>query len=363
VSNHQADIHSPSDSSGADHFREGYPLVSIVIPCYNEETFIGTILENILSQDYPRESLEVLIVDGFSTDQTRSVIQSYTSLYSFIRLVDNEKQFVPFALNLGIAGSKGEVIMIMGSHSVYPNNYVSVLVAALYDLNADNVGGICDTLPMDDSVRAHSIASVLSSRFGVGNAYFRIGTNKRMKVDTVTFGCYRREVFDKIGRFDEELLRNQDDEFNARLIRNGGSIWLLPEIKIGYYARGTVLSLLRMYYQYGLFKPLVSQKNKGPATLRQLIPPCFVIFLVGGIVLSFFWTLFRPVFLGVLALYLLIDLSFCITISQKKKSASMMLYMPWLFFLLHCSYGVGYIAGIVNFVLLKKRKIIISSNR
>ena len=351
------------EGQGSGQHRDDTPFVSIIIPCYNEEKYIGTILSNILSQDYPREFLEVIVVDGMSLDKTRAIIRTFETKYSFIHLADNPERFVPFALNLGITRSKGEVIMIMGSHSVYPDDYVSALVKALFDLQADNVGGVCDTTPPIPTLKANAIARVISSPFGVGNSYFRIGADKRMKVDTVTFGCYHRSVFDKIGLFDEDLLRNQDDEFNSRLVRNGGSIYLIPEVRIVYYSRDRIGSLLKMFYQYGLFKPLVSRKIGKPTTIRQLVPFGFVLFIVCGLPLALMNQVFGGIFAAVLGLYVVIDFIFSVRICLQQRSPALFFFLPWLFFLLHLCYGSGYIAGLVNFVILKSKKTKIHSSR
>ncbi|MCX6248576.1 MAG: glycosyltransferase family 2 protein [Bacteroidetes bacterium] len=331
------------------------PLVSIIIPCFNEEKYISGILEDILNQDYPRELTEVLVVDGMSSDGTQAVIRQYQEKYLFIRLEINEQQFVPFALNLGIRRSKGEVIMIMGSHAKYPPGYISVLVKALIELNADNVGGVCVATPAEPSTRARAIAASLSSPFGVGDARFRIGAGKRMKVDTVTFGCYRRSVFERIGMFDEELLRNQDDEFNGRLLKNGGVIYLIPEVRILYYPRSTIKGVQRMYYQYGLFKPLVASRLGRPATIRQMVPPLFVLYLLSFLAASFFHPVFRIVFISVTGLYLLLDIVFSLRTCLRERSFRQLLYLPWLFPLIHLSYGWGYLTGIVKFIIFRKK--------
>ncbi len=333
--------------------------ISIIVPCYNEEKFIGTLLENILRQDYPRDQLEVFVVDGMSTDRTREIIGSYTALYPFIRLLENKKRYVPFAVNLAINESTGEVIVRMDSHAEYPPNYVSTLVKALADLHADNTGGIWITTPANSSLKAKAIAVATSSSFGIGNAYYRIGSSENRKVDTVPFGCYPRSVFDRIGLFDEELLRNQDDEFNARLIRSGGSIWLIPSVKITYYARDSIHAILRMFYQYGFFKPLVNRKIGTPATARQLVPPLFVLFLA-LITPAFFVNLIAGYsLLALFGIYILIDLLVTTRNCIKEKSGRLAFYLPWLFFLIHISYGTGYIAGIFRFLLLgwKPRKV------
>jgi glycosyltransferase involved in cell wall biosynthesis len=339
------------------------PAVSIIIPCLNEEKYIGTILANILEQDYPLELIEVLVVDGMSTDKTRSEVKSFRNKFSLINLIDNEKRFVPFALNLGIKKSTGDVIMIFGSHATYPSDYVSILVRSLYELKADNVGALVETRPPDGTLKARAIAEAISCPFGVGNAYFRTGAETRIQVDTVPFGCYPRAIFDKIGLFDEELIRNQDDEFNARLIRNGGKIWLIPEISLVYYSRSKISELLRMYYQYGFFKPLVLKKNRKPATLRQLVPSGFLLFLLCGLpaaILDFPFSLF---YLAVICLYGITDLYFSLKICFTRKLPGLFLYLPWLFLLLHFSYGAGYLAGIFYFILFKKKKYSIRTSR
>jgi len=339
------------------------PLVSIIIPCFNEEKYISGILDDILKQDYRKESLEVLVVDGMSSDGTQEIIRQYQKRYPFIRLEVNERQFVPFALNLGIHKSNGEVIAIMGSHAQYPPDYISSLVHALFELNADNVGGVCVATPAETTPRARAIAGALSSPFGMGNAMFRIGSRKRMKVDTVTFGCYRRSVFDKIGLFDEELLRNQDDELNGRLLKNGGVIYLIPEVRIAYYPRATLKGIQRMFYQYGLFKPLVALKLGRPATLRQLVPPLFVLFLMSFLAGSFIHPFIRAVFLLVTGLYILTNFLVTLRICLRDHSVIQSLYLPWLFLLIHLSYGWGYLVGIVKFIIFRKKIIVVKTSR
>lgn len=327
------------------------PFVSIIIPCYNEENFIPGLLEDLLHQDYPRDRMEILIVDGLSTDRTREIIAEYAAANPFIRLLDNEKRFVPFALNIAVRGSKGEVIIRMDAHAKYPPDYVSRLVRNLFELNADNTGGVWITVPGNKSLKALAISKVLSSPFGVGNALYRLNITKAQQTDTVPFGCYRRDVFDRIGFFDEDLLRNQDDEFNARLIRSGGSVWLIPDVKITYFARSSVGSLLRMFYQYGFYKPLVNRKTGRPATARQFAPPLFVLFLL---VFPLAGLIFKPLLLSWyagLCLYVLADLIFTFGVMLKSVKPALFFYLPWIFFLVHISYGWGYLSGIPAFLL------------
>ena len=183
-------------------------------------------------------------------------------------------------MNLGIAAAGGSVIVRMDAHVEYPGRLHLRAGGPLERSGADNVGGVCQTLPAGDSAVAKAVAFGMSHPLGVGNSHFRIGTLEDRWVDTVPFGCYRREVFDRIGLFDEELVRNQDDEFNLRLIRHGGRILLSPRIVCKYFARDSLAKLWRMYYQYGYFKPLVVRKVGGVMTIRQLLPPLFVLSLI-----------------------------------------------------------------------------------
>ena len=264
-------------------------MLSVIMPIYNEEKYIAKCLDSILEQDYPKENMELLLCDGMSTDRTREIITEYQKNYPWIRLLDNPKRIAPSAMNVGIKASKGDVIIRLDAHVTYPDNYFSLLVKKLNELpDAENVGAICTTLPVNDTVVAQSIAAVLSSSFGMGNSHFRVGADKEMEVDTVPFGCFHRSTFDKVGLYDEELVRNQDDELNARIIKNGAKIYLIPELRCQYFARDTAKKVYKMFYQYGVFKPLVNKKLGSPATVRQFFPLCFVLgLLLGPVVCTF----------------------------------------------------------------------------
>lgn len=339
------------------------PFVSIIIPCFNEEKYIRSLFENILHQDYPTDRLEVLIIDGLSTDRSQEIIGEYHNRHAHIQMLVNEKRFVPFALNLGIKKSQGDVIIRMDAHSVYPMNYISELVKYLFTLDADNVGGTLITKPTNASAKANSIAIALSSAFGVGNSHFRLGIKEIRKVDTVPFGCFRKSLFNRIGLFDETLLRNQDDEFNARIIENGGSIYLIPDVTITYYARPDISSLVKMFYQYAFFKPLVNSKLKKPATIRQFIPPLFVLFLLLGWMVVFIMPALLGFYIGGVGLYIFFNIIFTIKSSLDQGKWFLILYLPGIFFLQHLAYGIGYLNGIINFVFIKKSQTTIITSR
>ena len=324
------------------------PFISVILPIRNEEKFIESTLSAIAKQSYPNNRLEVLISDGMSNDKTRDLVEKFKANHHDlnITLLDNPEKIVPFGLNRAIRIAKGEVIVRMDSHSVYPDNYIEALVEALYQHDAHNTGGIVETIPYVDKTKCRAIAIALSHPLGVGNSYFRIGSNKVREVDTVPFGCFRREVFEKIGFFDEELIRNQDDEFNGRMINNGMRIMLIPDIVVRYFARDSFAKLYKMYYQYGLFKPLAVKKLGRIPTIRQLIPLLFVMFLFGGTILSAFFAPVCYLFAGGLFFYMMILSAISLRVSISEKRISITLPLIFSFFILHFSYGLGYLAGL-----------------
>jgi glycosyltransferase involved in cell wall biosynthesis len=332
-----------------------FPFVSVIIPCRNEEKSIGKCLDSVIANDYTKEKLEVVVVDGMSEDKTKEIVNKYAARFPFIKLLSNSKKIVPTAMNIGIKNAQGQIIIRMDAHNVYKEDYVSKCVKYLQEYNVDNIGGILVTLPGADTLIAHSIALALSHPFGVGDAYFRIGSKEPKYVDTVPFGCYKREVFDKIGFFDEDLVRNQDDEFNLRLIKSGGKILLMPDIVSYYYARDSLLKLWKMYYQYGYFKPLVAQKIGTVLTWRQLIPAIFI----GSLACSFFLSLISKLFLWIFVIIFLLYISANLFFSSQIAARKGLKYLPILpivFFTLHVSYGIGYLKGILDFILLKRHK-------
>lgn len=328
-------------------------MLSVIVPIYNEEKYISKCIDSILEQDYPKNDLEVILVDGMSTDKTREIVAEYTAKYPFIRLIDNPKKIVPYAMNSGIKASKGDIIIRLDGHVEYPNNYFSALVKNLKALDADNVGALCETLPCGPSAKELAIAEALSSSFGMGNSYFRIGCNEVRQVDTVPFGCFKREVFDKVGLYDNELIRNQDDELNGRIIKSGGKIYLIPSIVTKYFARDKIGKVKKMFYQYGLYKPLVNKKLGAPATIRQFFPLVFVLGLIFGAMLSCISWIIAVMYLSVMVLYLLLACYFTFKSVKKTGKISLFLYQPLTYLTVHVSYGWGYLVGIYKILMHK----------
>ena len=335
-------------------------MISIIVPTYNEEKYIGQFIENLLSQDISKDKIEIIIADGRSKDQTRQIISSFQQRYPFIILIDNPDRFVPQALNKALSIAKGEIIIRLDAHSIYPENYISRLSTLLIELNGDNVGGMWITEPGDASLEALAIALATTDKIGIGNASYRLGADKIIEVDTVPYGCFRKDLFERIGTFDTDLLRNQDDEFNGRIKKSGGKIYLDPQVKIRYFARSNFQKMCTMFYQYGEYKPLVMLKLGAPANMRQFAPPLIVLAHFSTLILFFispFLALLGAT--GLLLYYLIIFVrSFQIASFPIEKSNGSKLKLTLLIFLaipqIHFSYGWGYIIGWIKFGLLKK---------
>ena len=324
--------------------------VSITIPCRNEEKYIVRCLDSIVSCDFDKSLLKVFVVDGMSTDATREIIARYVQDNAFIFLVDNKEGVTPFALNLGIQAAGSEVNFILGAHAeIYPDFIQRALEVFDLDENIGCAGGIIEQVNEDDT--SEIIAAAMSSSFGVGNAHFRTGT-KEGYVDTVAFGAYKKEVFDKVGYFDEELVRNQDDEFNFRVIKGGFKIYLSQKIRSKYYVRGSYSKLYRQYFQYGYWKVFVNQKHKQVTSSRQLVPPIFVAGLFVGAIGVFLLPIFGILYSAALLLYIFGALYFAV---KQVGANTKALKVAATFFILHFSYGLGYLNGILNFVILNKK--------
>ena len=345
-----ADTGRRGKESGAEFVQ---PLVSVIVPCRNEQKWIDQCLQSILANDYPADRLEVLVIDGMSDDGTREAVRPFVAQYTSVKLLDNPKKTTPVALNVGIAAARGEIIMRMDAHYKYPPDYMSRLVSWLEKSGADNVGGCLIMGPAAETAVARAIAIGVTHPFGIGNAYYRIGTSEPRWVDTVPFGCYRKTVFQRIGVFDEELVRNQDIELNRRLRRAGGKILLVPDVVLYGHARDSLSKLWRMYYQYGYFNPLVIKKSGGRVTLRQTATPAFVVsLLVCG--LAAIW--FPPAawMLVAIAVAYMVPVLIASAAVARKHGIRCGLAMCAVFPALHLSHGLGCLKGLIDWIVLRR---------
>jgi glycosyltransferase involved in cell wall biosynthesis len=325
------------------------------MPCLNEVRNIRSCLDSIVANDFPKDWLELLIVDGRSDDGTKEVVLEFTNRYSWMRLLDNDRRITPVAMNIGVQSAKGQIVMRMDAHTVYPANYISGLVQWLIKSKADNVGGISIVRPANHTAKAHAIAYALSHPWGVGNSHFRIGAAEPKWVDTVPFGCYWKGMFDRIGLYNEALVRNQDDELNHRLIKHGGRILLVPEITSFYTARESLQKLWTMFYQYGYFKPLAARTVGAVMTARQLIPSFFLICTVVAAFLAPWYETMAVLFKAIIIAYVALGLTVSFR-SVLERGLRCGLWLMVVFPLLHISYGIGYLRGILDFLLLRRRE-------
>jgi glycosyltransferase involved in cell wall biosynthesis len=324
-------------------------FISIIIPCRNEEKYIKKCLESIIEQDYPKDKLEVLVIDGMSEDKTKEIIKGYFGKYAFIKVLDNNNKFTPFGLNIGIKQAKGDFVLRMDAHANYQNDYISKCLYYLRKYDCDNVGGVIKTIPGADTFVAEAISFSLSNVFGAGNSYFRIGSKEPQFVDTVFGGFYKKEVFDKIGLFNEKMTRSQDFELNLRLKQSGGKILLVPEIVSYYYSQSTILGFLKHNFIDGFWVTYPYLKFKIEAfSWRHLTPLVFVLSLAGTFLLSFFNNFFLFLFIFGLFLYVFFNLYFSFKISIRQKNLKYFLILPVIFLIRHVPYGLGSIWGIIS---------------
>lgn len=315
------------------------PTISVIMPIRNEGPSIRAALESVTAQDYPSELVEVLVVDGCSTDETREQVCAVAD--PRVRLLDNPAGIVPTALNIGLAQASGTVIVRVDGHCSLPAGYLQSCVALLEQTGADCVGGLIDT--RGDTLVARTIAAAQSSPFGVGNAAFRTGRKAPGPVDTLAFGAYRRAVFDRLGGFDEELVRNQDDEFNLRLRRAGGTIWLDPTLRSVYSSRATLKGLWRQYFGYGLYKVRVAQKHRRLPSARSVVPAAFVLVMIGVTGLAAATRDPRPVG-AVLVPYA--AAAAASSVAAGRADPVTVPLLPVAFGCLHVAYGTGTLAGL-----------------
>ena len=325
------------------------PLVSVIIPCRNEEKTIHLVLEALFEQSFPLQNMEIVIADGLSTDGTRRAIHAFSEAHPalFMRLVDNPKQIIPTGLNTAIKASKGELIVRMDAHSLPNQDYVQRCYNAHQEGKAENVGGVWKISPQNNGWVARSIAAAAANPFAVGDAHYRF-TEKAAYVDTVPYGSYKRELFKKIGYFDESLLANEDYEFNTRIRQSGGRIWLDPAIQCTYFARATFAALAKQYWGYGFWKAQMLKRYPETLRWRQALPPAFVLGLVVLALVGFVWPIAWPVFAIIVGLYLAVQLVPAIQISLKAGDIRLSIGVVIATLIMHFSWGTALIVGLFS---------------
>ncbi|MBS1790734.1 MAG: glycosyltransferase family 2 protein [Acidobacteria bacterium] len=324
------------------------PFVSVVMPVRNEAGYIARSLTAVTEQDYPAERLEIIVADGMSTDSTREIVKLFQSRFDNIQLIDNPGKIAPTGLNRATGLAKGEIIARVDGHCEIAPDYLRCAIEHLQTETVDGVGGPIETI--GETATARVIAAAMSSAFGVGDSAFRTVKNKTMLTGTIAFPVYTRAIIERAGAYDEEMVRNQDDEYNCRLRKLGAKLLLASDVRSKYYSRGTMRKLFKQYFQYGYWKVRVLQKHPRQMSLRQFIPPAFVASLLGSIGLGLVSPLGWWIFAGIIGCYLTVNLVASARVLLSNRPFQFQFFLlPAVFASLHLSYGLGFLVGFVKF--------------
>jgi glycosyltransferase involved in cell wall biosynthesis len=328
------------------------PSVSIIVPCYNEQGTIRLLLEAICAQTTPIRDMEVIIADGMSTDRTRDEVAQFQKMHSdlAVKLVDNPKRSIPAALNCALDAAQGEHIIRLDAHSVPASDYVARCLENLQAGRGENVGGVWEIRAQGNGLMEQAIALAAAHPFGVGDARYRY-TTQAGYVDTVPFGAFRKDTFERFGKFDERLLTNEDYEFNARLRKGGGRIWLDPRIRSTYFARADLGSLSRQYWRYGYWKWRMLRRYPQTLRWRQGLPPLFVLGMLVLLVAALFWTPARWLFAAATAGYLLALMAGSIPAARRHHDPRLVVAVPLAIATMHFSWGLGFLWSLASSVL------------
>jgi glycosyltransferase involved in cell wall biosynthesis len=314
---------------------------SLILAIRNEESTIQLTINSILNNHLKKREYELIIVDGMSTDNTFKILNTIEFKGYNIKILKNPKKIVAAGLNLGIKISKGIYILRLDGHKIYPKNYLSTLTRFIeQNPNVDNVGCIVKTLPFDNTLKAKGICAAVSSKYAIGNSKFRINKiNKDIQeVDTVPFGCFKRQIFDEVGLFDESFKKNQDDEFNLRLKQNKKRILLINSLAVIDFARQNFTKLFKMFFNYGYFKPMVWLKHKKIASYRHIVPVVNFIIIFINLILIITKLHINYFFIIIYILFLIIT-SLIICIENKKFI--IFFYVFFSLVIIHNSYAIG----------------------
>ena len=331
------------------------PSVSIIIPCYNEQDTICKLLEAIYAQTFSRANLEVVIADGMSTDGTRPQIEMFFNSHPDLQIavINNLPRSIPAALNSALKKSHGEIIVRLDAHSMPYPDYIERSVADLQAGLGQNVGGMWEILPGAKTWVARSIALAAAHPLGVGDALYR-HADKAARVDTVPFGAFKRELLASIGYFDESLLSNEDYEFNVRLRKSGGIVWLNPAIRSIYFARPNLASLAKQYTRYGYWKWRMLRRYPETLRWRQGLPPLFAASLLGGAVLAAFFPLFRALLVIEIFIYIVALGTAGVHAALNKKKFSLLIGLPLAIATMHIAWGLGFLWSMIKGIFIHR---------
>ena len=332
------------------------PFVSMIVHCRNEERFIGACLDTLMTNGYPLDRFEVLVVDGMSEDGTRESVLEYATRYPMIRLVDNPKRITPAAVNTGVAASTGNIIFILGSHAYYEPGYFECCVRALEEFEADCVGGVMITKTREQGPFANAIKLALTLPLGVGNSRFRTGVTEPKWVDATVFGCIRKELFERVGPYNEALVHSHDMDFWNRVRRSGGRLLVHPKARSVYLARSTLSSFWKHNVRNGFWVTWPMRLVGTRFSWRHLVP---LWFLSGMVVLGIGGLVWRPLWwIGAAAVsaYVMATVVVSLQAGVQQRDWRLLFTGPVAFSALHLAYGLGSLWGLVKPITGAKRK-------
>jgi glycosyltransferase involved in cell wall biosynthesis len=326
-----------------DNIIDERAFVSVIVPVRNEERYIRECVSSLVKQTYPTENYEIIVVDGRSSDKSREIVDELSRESRHLYCIDNPAGTAPAAMNIGIRHAKGDVIIRTDGHNFYPEDYIENCVKYLAKTGADNVGGPWMTVPADNSLGARLVAAMLSNPFGVGDSRFRISPEEGF-VETVPFGAFRREVFDRVGMYNEKLVRNQDNDLNARIRSAGGKIYQTPALQTTYHPVAGFLQLLKQTYRNSQWHIFSVRENAKSMGLRHFAPALFVVMcaaLIGGSPVSLVSAILLA---SLLSGYLLTGWYFAFS-KSKSYGLGLRFLLPFACLCFHVSYGLGTLAG------------------
>jgi succinoglycan biosynthesis protein ExoA len=279
------------------------PRVSVVVPCRNERTHIEACLRSVLSQTLPPDEVEIIVVDGRSDDGTRAILDLLEAKVPNLTLLDNPGRITPVAMNLGIRAARGEFVAILGAHTIYPPGYLEVCLDLMQaHPEADCVGG--SITHEAETPFGQAVALAMAHPFGMGKAPHR-NPDHEGYAEGACFPVFRRAVFDRVGFYDEALVRNQDDEFNLRLTRHGGRVWLSPHARAAYHVRESLPALFRQFFEYGYWRTAVLRRHRFKSLPRRFVPAAgLAVFLITVVLAALNGGVWTALAAGLLLLYL-----------------------------------------------------------
>jgi glycosyltransferase involved in cell wall biosynthesis len=316
-------------------------ICSIIIATRNEENFIGNCIETLENQELDRSKYEILIIDGMSEDSTVNIIEEKQKSYNNVILLSNPPKTASPAFNIGIKSSRGKYIFILGAHAEYPSDFIKKSLDSIEASHADCVGG--REIDVSKGKLGGIFAAVRNTAFGGGLSPYRY-SNKKQFVQTVAFGCYKREALECVGGFDEDLVRNQDNDLNKRIIQSGGRILFDPGIRFYYFARNSLKSILGQLFSYGYWEAKLIKRRKSQLSIATLVPAVFVIYTLFAVL---HLLLYGSVFFLCLEFipYLVIFAYFAVRVLVPKRLNPIIAL--FLYLSIHFSIGLGFIVGFI----------------